>query len=171
VSPVRRTRQVSPTTWILVPAAAAFGASLLLATPLRVAGLQLPEPVFAFVPAFAWALGRPSLAAPVALIVLGVALDLLWATPTGLWAICLLVAYALTFFSRRFLAGQEVWALWAAYALNCAAAMLVGFVLIGFRAGEAPSLVGVGLQLLVSVALFPFVWRLIERFEAATPGL
>jgi rod shape-determining protein MreD len=167
---VRRARPVSPAVWILGPAAAAFAASLLLATPLRAWGLQLPEPVFAFVPAFAWALGRPSLGAPFALIVLGVALDFLWATPTGFWAVCLLVVYALTFFSRRMLAGQEVWALWAAYGLACASAMLVGVALTAARTGEAPSLIGVGLQLVVSIALFPFAWRLIERYEAAVPG-
>jgi rod shape-determining protein MreD len=167
---VRRTRQITPTAWILVPGAAAFGASLVLATPLKAWGLQLPEPVFAFVPAFAWALGRPSLSAPVALVVLGVALDFLWATPTGFWALCLLALYALTFFSRRVLAGQEVWALWGAYGVVCAAAMLVGVALTAFKAGEAPSLIGVGLQLAISIALFPFAWRLIERYEAAAPG-
>jgi len=167
---VGRTRSVSPAVWILGPAAAAFGASLVLATPLQVGGLQLPEPVFAFVPAFAWALGRPSMGAPFALVVLGVALDFLWHTPTGFWAVCLLVTYALTFFARRILGGQEVWALWGAFAVNCAAAMLVGFALTAFRAGVAPSLVGVGLQLAVSVALFPFAWRLIERYEATAPG-
>ena len=167
---VGRTRPVSPAAWILGPAAAAFGASLLLATPLQVAGLRLPEPVFAFVPAFAWALGRPSMSAPLALVILGVALDFLWHTPTGFWAMCLLVVYALTFFSRRMLAGQEVWALWGAYGVSCAGAMLVGFALTAFRAGIAPSLVGVALQLAVSVALFPFAWRLIERYEATAPG-
>jgi rod shape-determining protein MreD len=161
-----RTRPVSPAMWILGPMAASFGASLLLAVPLRVDGLQLPEPVFACVPAFAWAMVRPSVAPPVALIVLGLASDLLWGDPIGLWPICLLAAYALIFFSRRILAGQEVIALWVAYAGACAAAMLTGFVLMALRAGHAPDLIGVLLQFAVTVALFPFAWGMVERYEA-----
>jgi rod shape-determining protein MreD len=162
----RRARPVSPMVWVLGPTAAAFAASLILAVPLRVAGLQLPEPVFALAPAFAWAMARPSIMPPVALAALGLALDLLWGDPPGLWAVSLLTAYALLFFSRRILAGQDVIALWGAYALACAAAMLVGFALAGLRAGHAPSLVGVALQFVVTVGLFPFAWILIERYEA-----
>ncbi|MGH7023956.1 MAG: hypothetical protein ACREEB_10245 [Caulobacteraceae bacterium] len=164
---VRRAWPLSPTAWLLAPMVAAFAASLLLAVPLRVDGLQLPEPVFAFVPAFAWAIVRPSLLAPLALFVLGLALDLLWGDPPGLWAMSLLVAYGVIFFARRILAGQEFVALWAAYAAACAAAMLVGFALTVLRAGHAPALTGVVLQFLVNAALFPFALKLVERYEAA----
>jgi rod shape-determining protein MreD len=162
----RRARPVSPAMWILAPAAAAFAASFVLAVPLRVEGFQLPEPVFALAPAFAWAMARPSVLPPVALVVLGLALDLLWGAPLGLWAVCLMTAYAVVFFSRRILAGQDVWALWVAYAAACAAAMLTGLILVSLRAGHAPSLLGVALQFAVTVALFPFAWMLIERYEA-----
>jgi len=146
---------------------ATLAASLVFATPLRVAGLQAPEPVFAFVPAFAWGLARPSTLPPLALAVLGFALDLLWGDPVGLWAFCLLTAYALVFIARPILAGQEFLALWAAFVAVCAGAMLVGFVLITLRAGHAPGLLGVGLQFVVTIALFPFAWMLVERYEAS----
>lgn len=163
----RRARPVSPTLWILAPMAAVIAASLVLAVPLRVAGLQLPEPVFALAPAFAWAIVRPSIWPPLALGVLGVCLDLIWETPVGFWAICLLAAYAFVFFSRRTLAGQDVWVLWAAYGAACGVAFLVGFGLSWLRAGDAPSLAGVGLQFAVTAALFPFAWKLVERYESA----
>lgn len=163
----RRQRPVSPTLWILGPMAAVVLASLVFAVPLRVAGLQLPEPVFALAPAFAWAIVRPSVWPPIALGVLGLGLDLIWGTPLGLWAASLLTAYAAVFFSRRNLAGQDVWVLWAAYGAACAAAFLVGFLLSWVRAGDTPSLVGVGLQFALSAVLFPFAWRMVERYEAA----
>ncbi len=48
--------------------------------------LQLPEPVFPMAPAFAWAMIRPSVLAPLVLLVMGLFLDLLWGGPIGLWA-------------------------------------------------------------------------------------
>lgn len=153
--------------WLAAPMAAALGASVIFAVPLRVEGLQAPEPVFAMVPAFVWAIARPSVLPPVALVVLGLGLDLLWGGPLGLWPLCLLAAYALVFFARRMLSGQDFLALWGAFAAACATAMVAGLSLMVLRSGEVPSLVGVGLQFLATAALFPFAWRLIERYEAA----
>lgn len=159
-------RPISPGQWILLPMAASLGAQVLLALPVRVAGQQLPEPVFALVPAFAWALGRPQVVPPFALLVLGLALDLLWGGAIGVWPCSLLAAYGLTLASRRILAGQEFLALGGAFALSCAAGFAVGFLLVTIRAGHPPNLLGVGLQFLASAAMFPFAWRLLERYEA-----
>ncbi len=153
--------------WIAAPMAACLAASVILAVPLRVEGLQAPEPVFALVPAFAWAIARPSILPPLALVILGLGLDLLWGGPLGLWPLCLLAAYALVFFSRRMLSGQDFLALWGAYAAACATAFVAGLSLMVLCSGEVPSLIGVGLQFLATAALFPFAWRLIERYEAA----
>jgi rod shape-determining protein MreD len=163
----RPNRPLSPAFWIGLPMAACVVASIVLATPIRIAGLQAPEPAFALIPAFAWGAARPSIVPPFALVVLGIFLDLLWGGPLGLWPACLLTAYALVFFARPILAGQEFWALWAAYVVACAGAMTVGVALTSFRAGHAPDLLGVGLQFGVSAALFPFAWRLLERYEVA----
>ncbi|HEY1446943.1 MAG TPA: hypothetical protein VGF33_00270 [Caulobacteraceae bacterium] len=163
----RPLRPMSPAEWLGLPMAAALGASLIFALPLRVAGLQGPEPVFALLPAFVWAFTRPSILPPLALVVLGLALDLLWGGPLGLWPLCLLAAYALIFLTRHMLLGQDFIALWGAYTAACAAAIATGLVLMTLRAGHWPSLIGAGLQFLVTAALFPFAWRLIERYEAA----
>ena len=48
------------------------------ALPIKVFGLQPPEPVFAMAPAFAWAAIRPSMLPPVALAALGLFQDVLW---------------------------------------------------------------------------------------------
>lgn len=163
----RRARPVSPTLWILAPTAVVIAATLLLSVPLRVAGFQLPEPVFALVPAFSWALVRPSVWPPIALGVLGVCLDLIWGSPAGLWSVCLLAAFAFVFFLRRNLAGQDVGLLWVAYGAACGIAFAVGEVLSWMRSGQPPGLTGVGLQWAVTIALFPFAWRLMERYESS----
>jgi rod shape-determining protein MreD len=163
----RRGQPISPVIWFGAPIAAVLAASLVFALPLKVAGLQAPEPAFALVPAFAWAMARPSVLPPFALIFLGLALDLLWGGALGVWPLCLLAAYALVLFGRHIVSGQEFWGLWGWYAAACAVAMTVGLALISLRAGHVPSLVGAGLQFGVSVLLFPFAWRMIERYEAS----
>ena len=159
--------RLNPLLWLGLPALACAAASLVLATPLRVVGLQLPEPVFALVPAFAWAAIRPSVLPPFVLLALGLFLDILWGGPLGLWPVCLLAAYAPVLLARRFLSGQDFVVMWALYAGACAIAFAVGYLVISARAGDPPALIGVFWQFLVSAALFPFAQLLIVRYEDA----
>jgi rod shape-determining protein MreD len=142
-------------------------ASLVFAVPIRVFGLAPPEPVFALVPAFAWAMIRPSILPPIAVLILGLFLDALWGGPLGLWPLCLLAAYGSVLFARAFLSGQDFLVMWGGYAGACAIAMTTGLVCMRLETGASPSLVGAGWQFLASAALFPFAWRLIERYESA----
>ena len=157
----------NPVNWLAKPALYCVGASVVLAVPLRILGLQLPEPVFAMAPAFAWAAIRPSILPPFALIGLGLFQDALWGGPAGLWPLCLLTVYTLAFTVRRALTGEGFWALGAWYGAVCALGFAMGLLLITLASGEVPSLIGVALQLAVTVALFPAAWLLIERFEDA----
>lgn len=160
-------RPLNPLFWLGVPMVVCAFATLILALPLRVFGLQLPEPVFALIPAFAWALIRPSILPPFALLVLGVFLDVLWGGPIGLWPMCLLSAYAPALAARRFLAGQGYGVLWVAYGGACASALAVGMVITAVRTGAPPALIGVLWQWLIAAAMFPIAHRLIERYEDA----
>ena len=159
--------RLNPAVWLGGPMLLCAAASLVLAMPLRVFGLQLPEPVFALVPAFAWAVIRPSILPPFALLGLGVFLDSLWGAPFGFWAVCLLVAYAPVLAARAFLSGQAFVVMWVWYAAACFLAFTVGCLLISVRAGVTPGLFGVAWQFLASVALFPAAHRLIIAFEDA----
>lgn len=163
----RTGRAPNPAVWLGAPMLACCAASISLALPIRLFGLAPPEPVFALVPAFAWAMTRPFLLAPVALMTLGLFLDGLWGGPLGLWPLCLLAAYGSTLLARAVLLGQDFLALWAGYAGACAAAMATGLICMGLKAGAVPTLVGATWQFMASAALFPFAWRLIERYEAA----
>lgn len=158
-------RVVGPEQWILLPAAAALLAVLLLSTPVRAFGLFLPEPVFPMVLAFAWPLIRPSVFAPLILAFLGVALDLVWYTPMGLWALSLLAVYALVLTFRNLLAGQGAVFLFFWYAAGCVLAFLIAWLIVSAKAGNAPSLVAVFWQLLVTVILFPLANAMVERFD------
>jgi rod shape-determining protein MreD len=160
-------RQLNPLRWLGGPWILCALGTLLLATPIRVLGLQLPEPVFALAPAFAWAMIRPSILPPFALLLLGLYMDALWDTPAGLWPACLLCAYAPVLVLRNVLAGQSFIIMWVWYAAVCALAFAVGTYLLLLDSGAMPSLIAVGWQFLVTAALFPLAHLLIERYEDA----
>jgi len=163
----RTATQLNPVGWLVIPALACALASVLLAVPVKVLGLQAPEPIFALVPAFAWPIVRPSAIAPFLLLGLGLFMDALWGARLGLWPIGLIATHAATLALRRVLVAQDVWSMGLAYAAGCALCFAVATLLSAGRSGEWPNLIAVGLQFVISVALFPLTWRLIERFEDA----
>jgi rod shape-determining protein MreD len=161
------TQRLGAWRWLGLPALACVTATLVFAVPLRVFGLGAPEPVFPLILAFAWAVIRPSILGPFALLLLGLLLDLLWDTPTGLWALALLSAYAMTLSVRRVLSGLGWLALAGWYAVAVGVAMGVGVVVTGLRAEAMPSPLAVFWQYIATFVLFPLANRLIERFEDA----
>jgi len=164
---VNAARPLSPLRWLGAPLLLAMVATVLLATPLRIFGLPLPEPVFPLALAFAWAVIRPSILPPFALLLLGLFLDVFWGGPEGLWPLCLLCAYAVVLWARRLIIGRGMLAMLAWYALVTAGAFGVGFLLMTMDAGEAPNLLAVGFQYLATLALFPIAYRLVDRYEDA----
>ena len=160
-------RPLDPWRWIGVPTLACLVATVLFAIPLRVFGLQLPEPVFPMVPAFAWAVIRPSMLAPFTLLVLGLFLDLLWGGPIGLWAVSILIGYAAVLFSRNMMSGQSRLVLFVWFVVMVLICMTAGYIMTSMDTGTRPSLLAAFWQFLPTILLFPFCDRLIDRFEDA----
>jgi rod shape-determining protein MreD len=160
-------RTLDPWRWLGVPLVQAVVATILFGVPIRLWGLQLPEPVFPMPVVFAWAVIRPSVLAPLGILLMGVFLDIFWGGSMGLWALCLLVAYGILLAGRSMMAGQSRTILWIWYGIVAAIAELSGYLFIMLDEKSMPSLVSVGWQLLVTVLLFPFAYRLIDMFEDA----
>jgi rod shape-determining protein MreD len=160
-------RPLEPWRWIGVPMLQVMGATVLFSIPLRVFGLQLPEPIFAMTLAFAWAVIRPSVLAPFAILILGLLLDILWGGPLGFWAICLLIAYGVALAGRTMMAGQNRMILWLWYALVTATALLAGFLFVMLDSKSSPGLIPLAWQFLATIVLYPFAQRLIDLFEDA----
>jgi len=158
-------RVVGPWDWIGWPTLAVVAASIAFATPVRLFGLHLPEPVFALPLAFAWPLIRPSLVAPAVLLVLGLFLDLLWHAPLGLWALSLLLVYGLILFTRLLILGQDTPTLFAWYVGGTVLAFTFAYLFVMLDVKAAPSLIGVGLQVFATLLLFPFANHLVQRFD------
>ena len=158
-------RVVGPVQWIVIPALVTVAVTILLATPVELFGLNLPEPVIPMVLAFAWPLIRPSVTAPLVLTLLGLFLDIITWGPLGLWALALLAIYAVVLASRSFLIGQDTAVLFAWYAACCGLAFLLVYlvrIVIDQNAASLLALIG---QIVPTLLLFPFAGRMIERFE------
>ncbi|MDB5433476.1 MAG: hypothetical protein JWP35_4592 [Caulobacter sp.] len=160
-------RPLNPWRWLGVPLLLCIGATILLSAPIRIFGQQLPEPVFPMAPVFAWALIRPSIIAPFAILAMGLFLDFFWGGPMGLWGLSLLTGYAVVLSGRSMLTGQSRLMMWIWYVGACAVTMLAGFLFIMLDAKSTPNLIAVFWQLLATAILYPFAHRLVDRFEDA----
>jgi rod shape-determining protein MreD len=160
-------KSMSPIGWLGMPMLFCAAGTVLLATPIRIFGLGLPEPVFPLTVAFAWALIRPSVLPPFALLLMGLFLDVFWGGPQGLWPLCFLATYAAVLAVRRLILGQDFIIMWASYAAATALAFAVGSAVMAMISGALPNLIALGWQFLATLILFPFAYRLIERYEDA----
>ena len=168
VVPARRAaavKVVGSVQWILLPALAVLAVTLLLATPIKVFGLTLPEPVTPLILAFAWPLIRPSVLAPLALLAVGLVVDLFWGNRLGLWPLGLLVAYGVVLVSRSYISGQDTRLLFAWYSGVTAVAFFVGYLVTTMTAHQPPSLIALFFQYLPTVLIFPAANWLIDRFD------
>lgn len=160
-------RPLEPWRWLGVPMLQALAATVLFGIPLRAFGLQLPEPVFPMVLAFAWAVIRPSILAPFAILAMGLFLDIFWGGSLGLWAVCLLIAYGGALAARTIMAGQSRLILWAWYSLATATAMVAGYLFVMLDSKSTPGAIPMAWQFLATIVLYPFAQRLIDLFEDA----
>jgi len=161
------TRPLNPMFWLGAPMLLAMIATVVFAIPLRIFTLALPEPVFPLALAFAWAVIRPSVLPPFALLALGLFLDVYWGGLQGLWPMCLLAAYSAALALRRLIMGQDFLVVWAWYGAASLAAFGVGLLVMSLKAGTTPNLVPIAWQYLATLALYPFADRLIQRYEDA----
>ncbi|MBL8770311.1 MAG: hypothetical protein JNK30_02925 [Phenylobacterium sp.] len=160
-------RGLAPWRWLGLPMLAVMAGAFLFALPIRVFGVSLPEPVFALPVAFAWAYIRPSMLAPICVMIIGLYQDLLWGSPLGFWAVCLLLPYGVVLGSRSILAGQSRLMMWVWYGAATLLALGAGYLFTMLNSQNAPDAVAVFWQFLATVVLYPFADRLIERFEDA----
>jgi rod shape-determining protein MreD len=167
MSLLRAARPLNPWAWLVAPALICVVATLIMAAPLRVFGLGLPEPVFGMILAFAWPIIRPSILAPFALLAFGLFTDLYWGAPTGLWAISLLVAYGVALMVRALLQGQGWFTSWLWFVAATGLALGAAFFLAVLSSLNIPDLWGVFWQFLATAVLYPFADRLVARFEDA----
>ncbi|HEY2658782.1 MAG TPA: hypothetical protein VGI79_03605 [Caulobacteraceae bacterium] len=167
MSLIQSARPLAAWRWLGLPALYCIWATILFAVPIQILGLRLPEPVFPLVLSFAWAVIRPSILAPFALLAIGLFLDLFWGGPAGLWAVSLLAPYAVVLSARSIMSGQSNLARLAWYIGATGLAFGVGYLLTAVDSLAFPSPMAVFWQFLATALLYPVARGLIERFEDA----
>jgi len=89
----------------LLPVGSAILLTILVNLPVSLTGGLFPAPMLALPAIYFWALVRPDLMSPFAVLFIGLLEDFLSGGPPGLWASGFLAAYALADRQREILAG------------------------------------------------------------------
>ncbi len=160
-------RPLDPVRWLVAPAGVCLLATLMMALPFRLLGLQLPEPVFPMICVFSWAVIRPSVLSAPIILLLGLVLDLLWGSPFGTWGLSMLIGYGLTLTMRAMMTGQSRLMLWFWFMIVTGVSVTAGYLFTTLAFEHPPNIVGAIWQVFATSLLYPFANRLIDRFDDA----
>lgn len=158
-------RVVGPLEWVVYPALVAMALTILLATPLRLFGFSLPEPVFPLVLAFAWPMIRPSALGPVVLFGLGLFLDLFWGGPMGLWVLSLMAVYGFMLVMRTFMSGHATIVNFGLYTGSVLLAYFIAYLVTVLQTDNAPAILPLAGQIIPTLLLFPAADWLMQKFD------
>ncbi|MDC7677650.1 hypothetical protein [Asticcacaulis machinosus] len=160
-------RMIGPLDWIGWPALWVLAGTILLATPMKIFGLYLPEPVLPLALAFSWPLIRPSYIAPLVLALMGAFLDYFWGAPLGFWTLSLMIVYGVTFLLRGYIVGQDMMVITALYGSAVIGFFVLNTLLATIDSGMVPRLISVFEQALATFAAVFLVLWLLETFVHA----
>jgi rod shape-determining protein MreD len=144
-----------------------FGLTLTLAIvallPIPVPGVSAVTPLLTVMAVYHWSVARPELLPAHAVFLIGLAQDMLSASPVGLNAMVLLAVYGIVVWQHRFLTGKSFGIVWLGYAVVSAGATLLAWLLAALYFGEAMPVVALAIQYLVSLGLYPLLgWALLH---------
>jgi rod shape-determining protein MreD len=122
----------------LLPVLSAVLLVMLVTLPVSLTGGLFPAPVLALTAVYFWALVRPDLMPPPAVLVVGLLEDFLSGGPPGVWATGFIAAYAFVDRQRENLAGLAGAAALLGFAVAMAVAAAATFVLTWVMYLRAP---------------------------------
>jgi rod shape-determining protein MreD len=138
-----------------LPVMMALIAVVLVNLPISFTGGALPAPLLAFAPVYFWALMRPDLMPPTAVLFIGLVEDLLSGGPPGLWAAGFLAAYAFTDRQRESLAGLSGIGAVVGFAAAMLIASAVAYVLASLVYWRLAPIAPLFLTAVVTIAFYP----------------
>ena len=139
------------------PVLLALLAVVLVNLPVTFTGGVMPAPILALIPIYFWVLVRPDLMPPAAVLITGIAEDLLSGGPPGIWATGFLAAYAVTNRYREFFAGLSDLAAVIGFAAAVFAAASAAYGLVSLLFWRMAPLSPLLLEAVVTVAFYPLV--------------
>lgn len=149
----------------LAPLLTGLAAALLDLLPLPDAAPQSLAPFFTICVVYFWTVYRPDLLTPLAVFVIGVALDAAGGQPLGLTALSLLIVRGVLMSRQRFLLRQPFPIVWACFLLVVVGVAAVRWLLASVFWGRLlpfePALLEAGL----TFAIYPLIGWLLARLQ------
>ena len=110
-----------------------------------------------------WTLYRPDLMTPLAVFVIGLALDAVGGMPLGLSALSFLIVRSVLLTGQRFLMAQPFVVIWACFALMVTAVGAVRWLLASLWWGHLFAFQPILLEAVLTVAIYPVIGWLLAR--------
>ncbi|MCC6920010.1 MAG: hypothetical protein IT548_12470 [Alphaproteobacteria bacterium] len=148
-----------------LPLVLALIAVIFAIIPFRLPGGLEMTPLYPLMVVFFWGNHRGDLMTPGPIFFTGLLYDLLSGAPPGLWALVLLLCHGLALVLRDTF-GRALHSAWAVFAVTCAAACFLVWLLGSIYDWEIKSPMEFIVAGLVSIALYPFfgvAFAFIER--------
>ena len=147
----------------LIPSLSLIALVLLSVIPSGLPGFATTNPSYALIGIFYWTTFRSDLFPASMVFLIGLLQDILVGTPIGLSAVVLLAVYGVTLSQRRVMIGRPFYLLWLGFIAIAAGAIALAWLLASILATQPIPLIGIAMQLLITIAAFPFlVWLLVR---------
>ncbi|MGB8273741.1 MAG: rod shape-determining protein MreD [Alphaproteobacteria bacterium] len=133
--------------------------------PLHIPGLAPVAPALSLMAVYYWAIFRPDLLPAPLVFVAGVFQGVLSGLPLGVEALVLVSAFGIVSSQRRFFLGKSFVVMWWGFLLVAAGALSATWVMVSALRGAVIDPSPVLLELVMTLALFPFVTWILVRAQ------
>lgn len=137
------------------PALLGFFGVLLLASPIRLFGGDIPTPVIPLIIVYFWSLYSPGHLPAVSVFFMGLLHDLLSGGPIGLWPTVYLVMQQIAMSQQAYFLGRELTVVSIGFAVASLVVSLIVWFVMSLMTATVLPIGGLFAQMLVTVACFP----------------
>jgi rod shape-determining protein MreD len=135
--------------------------------PLPVPGDGLVMPPLGLMAVYYWAIHRPDLLPAVAVFILGLLEDILSGAPTGANTLMFLLVYGIMRSQRKPFLGKPFVVMWFGFVVVAPCAVFFNWMLSSALAGQAIPPLAAIVQVLLTIALYPWVTWLFAAAQRA----
>jgi rod shape-determining protein MreD len=146
----------------IIPSVVTFCLTLISVIPYGVPELNKAMPFLPLISIFFWCIHCPTLCPILFSFVLGVLQDSLAGTPIGFSSAMYLCMHAFVGYQHPFFHDKNFFVLWCVFSALLAVIVLVGYLILGFYHFSVLPFAPVLIQLLVTIAVYPFLTRLLQ---------
>ncbi len=149
----------------LTPVALTLALMLMVALPLPLPGFAQVTPAITLIAVYHWSIYRPDLLPLGATFALGLIQDVLTGAPLGLTSLVLLLLRTIVVSQRRFFHGKTFMVEWWGFMLVAPGATVASWMLVSLYFGTVVNPRSSGVQLVLTVALYPVLTWLFGRAQ------